>query len=319
MQRISKFSEADLNSTVRIQALVTSITESNSKAGSPYCRITLSDGESIITANMFSTSMQGLFDNFAVEQYTVVITTLSVSEYNGTKSFKIQEIQRSADQDTASFIRVPPVPSDVMKSYILNSILNSAPSGMDSSLVRISHTLISNHCNMFCRSSAAVSMHHNLLGGLLYHTYRMVQAAEKMCEVYDTLDKELLICGTALHDIAKIYEYNTSPVGDATVSPEGVLFGHLYMGAEMVHDAAVHFNCAHDERVLLLQHMIVSHHGQQEWGAVVAPAIPEAFVLHYIDNIDAKLYMCEELTKDLENGQVTEKRPFGLENRLYRR
>ena len=319
MQRINKFSEASLNSTVQTIALVTAITESNSKTGSPYCRITLSDGESTISANMFSTSMQELFDNFVVEQYTVVNITINVSDYNGTKSFKVQDIKRSANQCMTAFIKVPPIPPDKMLHYILDAVLASDPSGMDSNIVRITYHLISEHAEMFCSSSAAVSMHHNLFGGLLYHTYRMVQAAEKMCEVYDTLNKSLLICGTALHDIAKIYEYDTSPVGEAKVLPEGVLFGHLYMGAEMVHDAAEHYGCSRDEDVLLLQHMIISHHGQQDWGAIVAPAIPEAFVLHYIDNMDAKIYMCEDLTKDLENGQVTEKKPFGLDNRLYRR
>ena len=72
------------------------------------------------------------------------------------------------------------------------------------------------------------------------------------------------------------------------------------------------------EKVQLLIHMILSHHGTQEWGAVSCPAIPEAFALHYIDNLDAKMYMCEEHYEELEPGEITEKKPFGLDNRIYK-
>ena len=136
-------------------------------------------------------------------------------------------------------------------------------------------------------SSAAISMHHDLRGGLLYHSYRMVKAADALCGVYTDLDRELLLCGTALHDIGKVWEYKTSISGDAAFTASGVLFGHLYMGAALIKGFTADGNY-NKEKVQLLIHMILSHHGTQEWGAVSCPAIPEAFALHYIDDLQER-------------------------------
>ena len=160
-------------------------------------------------------------------------------------------------------------------------------------------------------------MHHNMLGGLLYHSYRMVKSADALCGVYDILDRELMICGAALHDIGKLWEYNTSVTGEAEFTPSGILFGHIYLGASLIKRYTEGGN--YDmEKVQRLVHMILSHHGTREFGAVVCPATAEAFALHYIDNIDAKLYMCEDFYAQLEEGTITDKKPFGLDNRIYR-
>ena len=145
----------------------------------------------------------------------------------------------------------------------------------------------------------------------------MVQAADALCRVYDGLDRELMVCGAALHDIGKIWEYRTSVTGDAQITSSSVLLGHLYMGASLIKGYTTGQNY-NREKVQMLIHMILSHHGTREFGAVVCPATPEAFVLHYIDNIDAKLYMCEAFYEELGPGEFTEKKPFGLDNRIYR-
>ena len=110
---------------------------------------------------------------------------------------------------------------------------------------------------------------------------------------------------------------DTSESGDAALTSRGVLFGHLYMGASLIKG----FTAGHDynkEKVQMLIHMILSHHGTQEWGAVACPAIPEALALHYIDNLDAKMYMFEEQYENLAEGEISEKKVFGLDNRVYK-
>ena len=227
---------------------------------------------------------------------------------------------RVLEQDNIKdFIKVPPVAGNVMYDYIVNTVKLSHSLGSQSFVTAVTLKLLEENKYYFCTSSAAVAMHHNLLGGLLYHTYRMVQAAECLSNVYTELDKELLVCGAALHDIGKIHEYETTKLGEASVTEVGALMGHLYIGAEMLHDTANRLKMEKDEKVMLLKHMILSHHGIQEWGAVMPPAIPEAFVLHYIDNIDAKIYTCFDVLQSVEEGCVTEKKPFGLDNRLYKR
>ena len=159
-------------------------------------------------------------------------------------------------------------------------------------------------------------MHHNLKGGLIYHSYRMVKAAETICEVYNNLDKELMVCGAALHDIGKIWEYDTDSTGNAEFTVSGVLFGHLYMGASLIKKNAEGQNYS-PEKIKMLTHMILAHHGELEYGAVVSPAIAEAFALYMIDNLDAKMYVFDEQRELLGLGGLTEKRPFGMENRIY--
>ena len=142
-------------------------------------------------------------------------------------------------------------------------------------------------------------MHHNLYGGLVYHTSRMCSCASQIADVYQILDKELLVCGTALHDVEQDKELNTSGLGAATYSVDGRLFGHSVIGMEMIDEKSAEQtqkpDTLHDrEKVRLLKHMIASHHGTLEWGALTVPAIPETMVLHNIDMIDSRMYMYED-------------------------
>ena len=143
--------------------------------------------------------------------------------------------------------------------------------------------------------------------------------ATLLCQVYKTLDSELLLSAVAIHDIAKLKEMQTSPAGEISYTVEGQLMGHLYMGAEMVNDYANSHPGKYDpEKVMLLKHMILSHHLNPEWGAVRGPATAEAQMLHYIDQIDATMYVFENRFNDLKPGTVTDKVPYGLENYVYK-
>ena len=151
------------------------------------------------------------------------------------------------------------------------------------------------------------------------HSFRVAKYtalfAERLGKSKEEVEKIFNIA--LLHDIGKIWEYDTSATGDAEFTASGVLFGHLYLGASLIkkYTEGKNYN---REKVQLLIHMILSHHGTQEWGAVACPSIPEAFALHYIDNLDAKMYVCEEFYEQLDPGAISEKRPFGLDNRIYR-
>ena len=182
----------------------------------------------------------------------------------------------------------------------------------DYSLTALTVRLISKNSKAFSSSSAAKSMHHNLMGGLLYHTYRMVKAAYSVCDIYTTLNRELLVCGTALHDIGKIEELSTSELGAANYTPDGRLFGHALIGIEMIDkmvaeaDSAAGRETYNREDVRLLKHLIASHHGTLEWGAITLPAVPEAMVLHNIDMIDSRMYMYEEGLASTKPGSVSD-------------
>lgn len=315
------FSDAQIGTTISRPVLVTKISEASDRNGNPYVRITMKDGKTEQSANKFSMTAEMLKTEQRVDEGSIAFVELAVQSYNGSKSFLINSIIPNTDTDitAADFVRLPPVDIDQMYLEICEMVRNSADDcgGKYAPLSDLALDILEKNKEEYISSSAAIAMHHNLRGGLIYHSYRMVKAADAICNIYGILDRELMICGSALHDIGKIWEYNTTVTGDASFTPDGVMFGHLYLGARKIEMASYNFKC-NPEKVQLLEHMILSHHGTQEWGAVACPATAEAMALHLIDNLDAKMYSYEEQYSFIEKGGITEKKPFGFDNRFYR-
>jgi len=322
-EKYTKFNDAQLGSVLERPVLVSDIVENMSKGPQPkpFVKFTLKDGFTAVNAVMFDCTAAFLADN-GIAKNTVADVRMSVGEYQGAKNFKMMNIAPCADTQIVpeDFVKLPPVQLDVMFDEICALIRDSAKPEHDGKkpIAVLALKILSERRNEYMFSSAAVSMHHNLRGGLIYHSYRMVKAADVLCGVYSILDRELMICGAALHDLGKIWEYSTSEAGDASFTREGVLYGHLYMGGEYVRSVAGRDNCYDFERVSMLVHMILSHHGTQEWGAVSCPAVPEALALHYIDNLDAKLYMFEEAYETLKGGEITPQKNKALDNNIYK-
>ena len=137
---------------------------------------------------------------------------------------------------------------------------------------------------------AAKSVHHGFVGGLLMHTSYMLEMAEFLARLYAAvIDRSLLLAGTLLHDIAKLEEFAVTQLGIVTeYTTKGQLLGHLVLGAQEVSEVCRELNVP-EEKSVLLQHLLLSHHGQPEFGAAVVPMCAEAELLSYIDNIDAKM------------------------------
>ncbi len=320
LSQYKSFSESHIGETLKRPLLVSAVNESLARNGKPYVKLTLKDGLSETTAAMFDTTA-GALEEMGIVNNCICDVELSVGEYQGAKNFKIVSVSVCRDNNIriSDFVRMPPVPIDTMYNDMCDKIKSCADDcgGKYKPLSDLAIELMEHYKEKYMTSSAAVSMHHNIRGGLLYHSYRMMKAADALCGVYSILDRELMICGTALHDIGKLWEYRTSEVGDADFTSAGIMFGHIYLGASLIKKFTDGKNY-NMEKVQMLIHMILSHHGTREWGAVVCPSTPEAFALHYIDNIDAKIYMCEDHFEQMESGTITDKKPFGLDNRLYK-
>lgn len=139
----------------------------------------------------------------------------------------------------------------------------------------------------FKTAPAAKKMHHAYIGGLLEHTLSMASLAEKIARHYEGIDRELLIMGTILHDIGKIYEFEYSVKID--YSDEGRLLNHIVIGIRMIDEKIEKIKDFPEEQALLLRHLIVSHHGTREFGSPEPPKTIEAVLLNYIDEIDSKV------------------------------
>ena len=151
---------------------------------------------------------------------------------------------------------------------------------------------------------AAVKMHHNYIGGLAYHTLTMCDLAIAFAGIYDSLDMDYLIAGALLHDISKVIEF-AGPV-ESEYSIKGQLIGHLVLGAIEIEKTALRLGFENTEEVMILEHMVISHHGQPQFGACKKPETPEALMLWVIDTIDSKMRVIDETFADLEPGTFSD-------------
>ena len=136
-------------------------------------------------------------------------------------------------------------------------------------------------------SPAGKAMHHAYIGGLLEHVMSLVQLADKVCDHYPWLDRDILIAGVLLHDIAKTDELTIE--NGFSYTDEGQLLGHIVLCCNWIHEAAKENENLDPEVVLQVQHLVASHHGKLEFGSPKKPSTPEALAMHFIDNLDAKL------------------------------
>lgn len=154
--------------------------------------------------------------------------------------------------------------------------------------------------NRFKLAPAAKSMHHAYLGGLLEHTLSVASLTNTICSHYPELDRDLLLAGAFLHDIGKVEEYTYDLSID--YSAEGRLLGHMILGVDILEQKIRALKNFPEQDAVLLKHLILSHHGEAQFGAVKTPMTREAFVLHHVDDLDAKINTLGRLLADTRDG-----------------
>ena len=241
-----------------------------------------------------------------------------VSEFKGALQVTADRIRLAQENDNFDLsLLVPTAPLDVQQTLSeLEAMLSSMT---DSGYQAVCREMLRRNQKAFTTIPAAKSVHHGFVHGLLMHTVTMMKTALWLAELYgDFLDHDLLLAGTFLHDFAKIREFRVSQTGLVTdYTTEGQLLGHLVMGAQDVCEACKACGVS-EERSMLLQHMILSHHGEPEFGAAVLPQCAEAELLSYIDLIDSRMEIYREVLDKTEVGQFSD-RIFALDNkRLFR-
>ena len=249
---------------------------------------------------------------------SVVKVRGQVGEFGGEPQFNVRLIRAAAPEDVydrAALIPTAPIDPDAAMAEIRRLIAGL----QDEDYRALATAMLDKNEPIFRTFPAAKSMHHSFVSGLLMHTLGMLRLADRIAELYpEVIDRDLLLTGTLLHDFAKAKEFDLSPLGlVADYSAEGQLLGHLYMGARDVAAAAEALGLP-AEKSLLVQHLIVSHHGIREYGAITLPATAEAELLSYLDLIDSRMEIYRETLADVEPGQFSGP-VFALERRrLYR-
>lgn len=305
--------------TARIVTEPSQVSESLSKNGKPFVRFYLKDSDLSVKVMMFDTTQSAIT---SIPNGSVVTAEITCDMYNNAPSYKVTpgSIQVT-DLDPADFVASAPLDISMMFDYIINTVQSyrkvyTKPDGTEYiPLADATVQVLTKYQNAFCKGAAAVSMHHSYYGGLIYHTYRMLCSAEALLSKghYANLDAELTVCGIVLHDIGKVLEYHTSDFGDATISFFGQSQNHMIQGYNIVRS----IRDVNPLKLFALSHIVLSHHGQIEWGAVTVPMLPEAVFVHMLDNLDAKLTMFDEVYSTMEDNTLSEK-IFGLDSRVYK-
>lgn len=171
-------------------------------------------------------------------------------------------------------------------------------------LKTIVSVILKKHFNDFFNYPAAVSMHHNYYSGLAYHTYSMLKLSDAYLELYPFINKDLVYSGIILHDLGKIVELS-GPKG-TEYTKQGKLLGHISLGANEVSNVSLELGFSESEEITNLLHIILSHHGQLEYGSPKEPATPEAALIHFLDYNDSRLAALELEVNKTKKGEYTQ-------------
>ena len=239
-----------------------------------------------------------------------------VSEFKGNPQLSLSNIRMALPEDNCDTVRlVAAAPID--KDETVRKVRTLVDSMEDPDYRQVARTMLGRHLETFASIPAAKSVHHSFLSGLLMHTANLMALADFLSGQYGSvIDRSLLLTGTLLHDFAKEIEFRFSDLGIVTdYSVKGQLLGHLVMGAQEVAQVCAELGTP-EEKSLLLQHMILSHHGEPEYGAAVKPMFAEAELLSYIDMVDSRMEIYAELLPSVAEGSFSS-RVFALDKRIY--
>lgn len=292
--------------------LLKSAAVKTSTSGSLYLNAVLSDITGSIDTKVWN--FQGPIS--AADEGSVVKIRGTVTSFRGASQLSVERIrlaQPSDGYDLSALVPVAPMDAEEM----LRSVEAAVESIRDDDYRAICKQMLSRHLEAFRSIPAAKSVHHSFLNGLLMHTRNMLKIADALAALYaDAVDRDLLLAGTLLHDFAKREEFTFSELGlVAEYSVKGRLLGHLAMGAQEIAELAKELGIE-EEKSVLLQHMILSHHGEPEFGAAVRPQCAESELLSLIDLIDSRMEIYREALTTVPEGKFSQ-RIFALDKQIY--
>lgn len=275
-----------------------------------YMNFTFSDNTGDINAKLWD------WDDDNVVRFAagnVVWAKGQVIDWQGQLQFKIDRIRRTIDSDNinpSDFIPSAPYEGEEMYAYIEQKVLEMKNTELATLVMAV---MVKYRANLIYYP-AAKKNHHSVRSGLLFHIMTMLKNAEGIANVYSILNRDLLYAGVILHDIGKIEEMSVTEYGIVNdYTPEGVMLGHLIQGIKIISEIAGELKI-NKEIVMLLEHMILSHHYEPEFGSPKYPMFPEAEILHYLDVMDARLYDMAKAYETTAEGSFSE-RIWSLENR----
>lgn len=307
------FTEINNNGTVEGFCLVKNLEVKKTAKGVPFLDLILTDSSGEVGAKLwdYKEEVYGF-----IKQNSLLKVRGSISIFNDAPQMRIDRVRLATEADS---VRIEDyVPSAEYRGEAMYSAIADVVNDFENAqLKQLVMTVLEQNKTAILYWPAAYKLHHAIRGGLLYHTLSILRMAQSITEIYPSVEKDLLFSGVILHDIAKIGEFEVSETGMASgYTVEGTLIGHLVKGAMNIEKIGEELGTDR-ELLTLIEHMVLSHHGEPEFGAAVRPMFLEAEILSQLDLLDARIYEISQAVSEVDSGDFTP-RQWALENRkLY--
>lgn len=296
--------------TCRLRALISNVTsgKTNGNNKTTYLTIMLQDKSGVITSKLWAAKPEQIE---ALQTGCVVDVCGDVIKYGDELQLKIEKIEifSTEEEEQVKYLKSAPYSIEEMTDGLMD-YLNAIK---DPDIHAVVKALYDEHFDKLIVYPAASRNHHEYVSGLAYHTLSMLKMAKAVSLIHTDLNTDYLYSGILLHDLGKIIELSGPVVPEYTL--EGRLLGHISIASALIEKKASELNLS-GEMMTILKHLILSHHGKQEYGSPVLPQIMEAEVIYLIDNLDARINMMSKALENIEEGHYT-KRIFALENRSF--
>lgn len=270
--------------------------------GSKYYDMELSDDCAQMDAKLWNATEDMDF----IRNYAIVKVAARVDTWRDKLQLKIDRIRPATQEDQvdlSQFVRSAPRDAHQMLQELEDTLRTISDEGMRA----LAERMLSERREKILYYPASQRLHHCVRGGLLQHTTTMLQAAEALLPVYPSLNRDLLLCGVILHDLCKMEEIDAMELGIAEdYTKRGKLIGHITQGVEAIGRCGREVG-TEEETILLLQHMVLSHHDDPEFGSPKRPMFIEAEMLHHLDIMDARMYDFAQAVSGVEEGGFSDK------------
>ncbi len=269
------------------------------KAGKPFVSLTLQDKTGTLDAKIWDPNSLGI-DDFEKLDYINVVG--DVTSFQGALQLNVKRLRKAQpnEYDPKEYLPVSKYDTEKMYAQLLSIVQKTE----NPYLKQLSdhYFLDSKFAEKFKFHSAAKTIHHGFVGGLLQHTLGVAKLCEQFAAQYKILNRDLLITAAVFHDIGKLKELSRFPANDYT--DEGQLLGHIVIGAQMLSEQIAKIPDFPKKLADELIHCILAHHGEMEYGSPKKPALAEALALSFADNLDAKLEAMEEALTTVPEGNT---------------
>lgn len=290
--------------------LIKTVDRKTNVKGAPYLDMMLCDKKGEISAKLWDYNE---ISHGSYEAGELIKVRATVTQFNGVDQLRVEKIRKVTAADGVNISDFVPT-AEYSGEMMLGAIMNIIASVKDEDLKTLTYALVKDREKEILTWPAAFKLHHAIRGGLLYHTLSIIKLAEGVAMLYPSVDRDLLMCGIIVHDLCKIDEFDLNPAGlVSSYSIKGELIGHLVMGAMKIEQKALELGIPSD-KAMLLEHMVISHHGEPDFGAAVRPMFLEAEILSQLDTLDATIFEITSAVGEVKEGEFTG-RMWALDNR----